>query len=107
MSDNPFDRLRAICLALPEATEKITWESTPTFRVRDKILPNTNSTITVTAGPRSGARRRRAYRKSSSARPRNDSSCRRMSATTAGLASGSMATLTGTRSLTLWTRATA
>ena len=31
------DRLRAICLELPEATEKITWE-TPTFRVRDKIF---------------------------------------------------------------------
>jgi predicted DNA-binding protein (MmcQ/YjbR family) len=30
-------RLRAICLALPEATEKETWE-TPTFRVRDRIF---------------------------------------------------------------------
>lgn len=32
----PLDRLRAICLALPEAEERETWEL-PTFRVRDKI----------------------------------------------------------------------
>jgi predicted DNA-binding protein (MmcQ/YjbR family) len=30
-------RLRAICLALPEAVEKETWDA-PTFRVRDKIF---------------------------------------------------------------------
>jgi len=30
-------RLRDICLALPEAVEKVTWE-TPTFRIRDKIF---------------------------------------------------------------------
>jgi predicted DNA-binding protein (MmcQ/YjbR family) len=30
-------RLRTICLALPEAVEKETWEN-PTFRVRDKIF---------------------------------------------------------------------
>ncbi|HZQ26912.1 MAG TPA: MmcQ/YjbR family DNA-binding protein [Acidimicrobiales bacterium] len=30
-------RLRAICLALPEAVEKETWGH-PTFRVRDKIF---------------------------------------------------------------------
>jgi predicted DNA-binding protein (MmcQ/YjbR family) len=30
-------RLRAICLALPEAVEKETWEM-PTFRIRDKIF---------------------------------------------------------------------
>jgi hypothetical protein len=30
-------RLRLICLALPEAVEKATWE-TPTFRIRDKIF---------------------------------------------------------------------
>jgi predicted DNA-binding protein (MmcQ/YjbR family) len=34
---HPLDRLRALCLALPEATEKETWGS-PTFRVRDKIF---------------------------------------------------------------------
>ncbi len=32
-----LDRLRAICLELPEAAEKQTWE-VPTFRVRDKIF---------------------------------------------------------------------
>ena len=31
-----LDRLRDICLALPEAEERETWEW-PTFRVRDKI----------------------------------------------------------------------
>ena len=31
------DRLRAICLALPEAVEKEAWGD-PTFRVRDKIF---------------------------------------------------------------------
>ena len=30
-------RLRAICLTLPEAEERETWE-TPTFRIRDKIF---------------------------------------------------------------------
>jgi hypothetical protein len=30
-------RVRAICLALPEATEKIAWGA-PTFRVHDKIF---------------------------------------------------------------------
>ena len=33
---SPLDRLRAICLSLPEAEERETWEC-PTFRVRDKI----------------------------------------------------------------------
>lgn len=33
----PIDRLRAICLALPEATEKLAWGD-PTFRVRDRIF---------------------------------------------------------------------
>ncbi len=32
-----MERLRAICLAFPEATEKETWGD-PTFRVRDKIF---------------------------------------------------------------------
>jgi predicted DNA-binding protein (MmcQ/YjbR family) len=32
-----LERLRGICLALPEAVEKETWE-TQTFRVRDKIF---------------------------------------------------------------------
>jgi predicted DNA-binding protein (MmcQ/YjbR family) len=38
MRDEALERLRAICLALPEATEKLTWDDTPTFRVRDKIF---------------------------------------------------------------------
>ncbi|HUK06710.1 MAG TPA: MmcQ/YjbR family DNA-binding protein [Stellaceae bacterium] len=33
----PIDRLRAVCLALPEALEQETWEI-PTFRVRAKIF---------------------------------------------------------------------
>ncbi|MGQ0582939.1 MAG: MmcQ/YjbR family DNA-binding protein [Reyranella sp.] len=37
MTKKPIDRLRAICLALPEATEKEAWGD-PTFRVRDKIF---------------------------------------------------------------------
>lgn len=38
MPENPVARLRKICLALPEATEKLTWEDTETFRVRDRIF---------------------------------------------------------------------
>lgn len=37
MPKTPIDRLRAICLALPEAVEKEAWGD-PTFRVRDKIF---------------------------------------------------------------------
>jgi hypothetical protein len=37
MREQPIDRLRAICLALPEAVEKEAWGD-PTFRVRDKIF---------------------------------------------------------------------
>jgi len=37
MSDAALDRLRAICLALPEATEQETWGD-PTFRVRARIF---------------------------------------------------------------------
>jgi predicted DNA-binding protein (MmcQ/YjbR family) len=33
----PVDRLRAICLALPETTEKLAW-SEPTWRVRGKLF---------------------------------------------------------------------
>ncbi len=33
----PLKRLRRICLALPEAEERTTWDA-PTFRVRDKIF---------------------------------------------------------------------
>jgi predicted DNA-binding protein (MmcQ/YjbR family) len=37
MNDHPLERLRKVCLALPEATEQETWGH-PTFRVRDKIF---------------------------------------------------------------------
>jgi hypothetical protein len=37
MPEQPIDRLRAICLALPETVEKEAWGD-PTFRVRDKIF---------------------------------------------------------------------
>lgn len=37
MSRQPPDRLRDICLALPEAVEKETWGN-QTFRVRDKMF---------------------------------------------------------------------
>lgn len=36
-SHDPSERLRRICLALPEATEKEAWEQ-PTYRVRDKMF---------------------------------------------------------------------
>ncbi len=37
MAKAPIERLRAICLAFPEAEEKEAWGD-PTFRVRDKIF---------------------------------------------------------------------
>jgi hypothetical protein len=37
LSDDALARLRAICLALPEATERETWGEA-TFRVREKIF---------------------------------------------------------------------
>ena len=37
MAKQPIDRLRAICLALPEAVAKEAWGD-PTFRIRDKIF---------------------------------------------------------------------
>src|ERR671910_932778 len=37
MANTPTDRLRAICLSLPEASEKEAWGD-PTFRIRDKIF---------------------------------------------------------------------
>jgi predicted DNA-binding protein (MmcQ/YjbR family) len=33
----PLARMRALCLALPEAREKLTWD-VPTFRVREKMF---------------------------------------------------------------------
>jgi predicted DNA-binding protein (MmcQ/YjbR family) len=37
MAEGPSQRLRALCLALPEAVEKEAWGD-PTFRLRDKIF---------------------------------------------------------------------
>ena len=37
MPEDPRERLRAICLALPEAEERETWGD-PTWRVRDRIF---------------------------------------------------------------------
>ena len=37
MIADPFARLQALCLSLPEAIEQETWEA-PTFRVRNKIF---------------------------------------------------------------------
>lgn len=37
MSEAILQRLRGLCLAFPEATEKQAW-GTPTFRVRDKLF---------------------------------------------------------------------
>ena len=37
MSRNPLDRLRALCLALPEAHEVLAWGE-PTFRVKNKMF---------------------------------------------------------------------
>ena len=37
MPASPLTRLHAICLALPEAEERETWDH-PTFRVREKIF---------------------------------------------------------------------
>jgi hypothetical protein len=37
MSETPIERLRRICLALPEAAEQEAWGE-PTFRVRKKIF---------------------------------------------------------------------
>jgi predicted DNA-binding protein (MmcQ/YjbR family) len=38
-----LSRLRSICLALPQAIEKETWEA-PTFRIRDKIFAMVHNT---------------------------------------------------------------
>lgn len=37
MPVDPLIRLRALCLALPESSEKIAWGE-PTFRVKDKLF---------------------------------------------------------------------
>ena len=37
MADDPLERLREICLALPDTKETLTWGS-PYFRVGEKIF---------------------------------------------------------------------
>lgn len=46
-----LDRIRAIALALPEATEELTWETTINFRVRNKIFcfPGDGGSVMVKA----------------------------------------------------------
>ena len=48
-----LDRLRAISLALPEATEELTWETSINFRVRKKIFcfPSSGESIMVKTDP--------------------------------------------------------
>ncbi len=46
MTPTGLDRLRAICLALPEAEERETW-SIPTFRVQGKIFAMSNDPLSV------------------------------------------------------------
>jgi len=41
MTDDPLAQLRELCLNFPEATEKLTWEDSHTFRVRNKIFAMT------------------------------------------------------------------
>jgi hypothetical protein len=43
---DPIGRLRAICMELPEAAEKQTWDI-PTFRIRDKIFAMAHDLGTV------------------------------------------------------------
>jgi predicted DNA-binding protein (MmcQ/YjbR family) len=33
-----LERVRALCLALPETSERLTWGDVPTFRVKEKIF---------------------------------------------------------------------
>lgn len=46
-----LDRMRAIALALPEATEELTWETSINFRVRKKIFcfPSDGGSVMVKA----------------------------------------------------------
>ncbi|MCU1501217.1 MAG: hypothetical protein JWM12_571 [Ilumatobacteraceae bacterium] len=46
-----LQRIRALCMALPEVTEEITWGTDVNFRVRKKIFcfPGTGGSLTVKA----------------------------------------------------------
>jgi len=54
-----FDRLRAFCLSLPEATEDVQWDNDLLFRIRGKIFASYNleppHSITVKCAPERGA----------------------------------------------------
>jgi predicted DNA-binding protein (MmcQ/YjbR family) len=39
---DPFERVRALCLALPEAREKVTWGH-PTYRVGEKMFASSGA----------------------------------------------------------------
>src|SRR5207237_3955823 len=59
VAGSALDRLREICLALPEATEKpFSGHTDPTWRVRERSSPCTAITI-ATAWSRSNAKRHR------------------------------------------------
>ena len=48
---NRLEKIRALCLALPEATEELTWGDHVNFRIRNKIFcfPGDGTTLTVKA----------------------------------------------------------
>ena len=48
---NRLEKIRALCLALPEATEELTWGDHVNFRIRNKIFcfPGDGTTVTVKA----------------------------------------------------------
>jgi predicted DNA-binding protein (MmcQ/YjbR family) len=48
-----LERMRRLALALPEATEEVTWGTDINFRVRKKIFcfPGTGESLTVKADP--------------------------------------------------------
>ena len=53
MSGKNLDRIRKIAMALPEATEELTWGTDINFRVRNKIFcfPGDGSGMTLKADP--------------------------------------------------------
>ena len=94
MTAAPLDRLRAICLALPEATERETWGQA-TFRVRDKIFAmagegSARGRLAVACKARLGSSRRWWKRRPTA------SSCRRTSGRRGGSASTWATKRTGT-----------
>ena len=68
-----FDDVRRIALALPEAEERLTWETDITFRVRDRIFAIGGEgaiAVSIKAEPRDAGRARRdGSRRRSRSRP--------------------------------------